>query len=101
MRLGRTRYCSRRAPGHRLYGTLEISERHATLRDKPEFIPEIEKKGLLFTGASETEGAWRWPNCRAPVLHGLPVPPELKSARKGIEAPFRLVRAALGVLLSG
>jgi len=39
---------------HRLYGTLRINERHRHRYEvNPDFIAEIEKKGLLFTGSSD------------------------------------------------
>jgi CTP synthase len=105
MRLGAHRILLKEgSQAHRLYGALEISERHRHRYEiNPRFIPEIEKRGLLFTGTSEDGRRMEVAELPGhPFFMGSQFHPELRSRPgKASRLHFGLVRAALGVILSG
>jgi CTP synthase len=87
---------------HRLYGSLEISERHRHRYEiNPDYIADIEKKGLLFTGHSEDGRRMEVAELPGhPFFMGCQFHPELKSRPgKPSRLHFGLVRAASGVKL--
>jgi CTP synthase len=89
---------------HRLYGALEIHERHRhRFEVNPDFIAEIEKKGLLFTGHSEDGRRMEVAELPGhPYFMGCQFHPELKSRpNKPSRLHYGLVRAALDLRLGG
>jgi CTP synthase len=83
---------------HRLYGALEINERHRHRYEiNPDFISEIEKKGLLFTGSSDKGRRMEVAELPGhPYFMGSQFHPELKSRpNKPSRLHLGLVRAAM------
>ena len=101
MRLGAHRIILKEgSQAHHLYGTLEISERHRHRYEvNPDFIADIEKKGLLFTGHSEDGRRMEVAELPGhPYFMGSQFHPELKSRpNKPSKLHLGLVKAALAV----
>jgi len=105
MRLGAHKVLLKEGSGaHRLYGILEIFERHRHRYEiNPDFISEIEKKGLLFTGHSEDGRRMEVAELPGhPFFMGSQFHPEFRSRpSKPSRLHFGLVEAALKVKLVG
>jgi len=87
---------------HRLYGTTGINERHRHRYEvNPDYISEIEKKGLLFTGSSDNGRRMEVAELPGhPYFMGSQFHPELKSRpNKPSRLHLGLVRAAMELKL--
>lgn len=89
---------------HSLYKATEISERHRhRFEVNPDYIQDIERKGLLFTGKSEDGRRMEVAELPGhPFFIGCQFHPELKSRpNRPSRLHFGLVRAALNVKPAG
>jgi len=94
MRLGSRRtYLREGSLAHRLYGALEIDERHRHRYEvNPKLVPALEAAGLLFTGLDDTgeraEVVELARDQRHPFFFGLQGHPEFKSRPLSPSPPF-------------